>query len=206
MGSFNESYYSDNYYGRNNGCLAVIVGAACIWGFLAWSDNAAVNRPVTDAEEELRIERASTGAFRSEARIKACEEDLAKQKAYVAYGRSEASIRARDAEINKNSFGMGDVFWVCVAAMGTLVFGWRTLRGVATPFEVLLAVVSTVFSVIMVLSMGIGGFIMLFVAGMLLVLMCQVLGNDFVNRARHVRDSYDEEFDVNERRQRRQHR
>ena len=202
MARFNESYYSERYYGQNNGCLAIIVGGLAVWGFLAWVDYRTVNEPVRNAEECLRLAKQSPWPNKGE--IKACEEDLAKQKAYVNSGRSEAALRARDREINKNSFTMGDVFWVCVAALGTMVFGWRTVRGVASPFEVLLALVSTGFAVILTLSIGIGAFVMLFVAGMLMVLMCRVLGDSFINQGRYVRDGYDEEFDVNERRAARQ--
>jgi hypothetical protein len=161
-------------------------------------DYRTINEPVRNAEECLRLAKQSPWPNKGE--IKACEEDLAKQKAYVNSGRSEASIRARDREINKNSYSDGDMFWVCVAALGTMVFGWRTVRGVASPFEVLLALVSTGFAVILTLSIGIGAFVMLFVAGMLMVLMCRVLGDSFINQGRYVRDGYDEEFDVNERR------
>jgi len=204
MARFNDSYYSDHYYGRHNGILAVIVGGLCIWAFIAWADHSAVTRPLDNAEEELRIERQSTGGFRNEARIKACEEDVARQRAYVNSGQSARDLAVRDAEINKGSRTTGDVFWVCVASLGMLVCGWRTVRGVASPFEGLLALVSTVLAVILALSIGIGAFLMLACAGGLVVLMCQVLGDDLINRGRHVCDTYDEEFDVNERREVRQ--
>ena len=193
-----RSYYTNEYAGKSWGWIAVLVGAACIYGFFAWVDHSSINEPVTNAKKELQIERSLN--FPNPARIKACEEDLARARKYVASGQSKRNLRAHEAEVNKGSHTMGDVIWACLSAVGTLVLGWRTLRGVASPFEVFLALVSTTFAVILTLSIGIGAFLMLVIAGMLVLLAFRVLGDDVINRARWVRDEYDEEFDVNERR------
>ena len=195
-----RSYYSDDYYGRNNGLLAIAIGFLCVWGFCKWAEHSAIQAPVTRAEEELKIARSGSGEFRNEARIKSCEQELVSARKYVDSGQSERDLEAHDRELNKNSRTTKDLVGVCIAGLGLLVFGWRTVRGVATPLEVFLALGSGILTVIMVASFGLLMFIVLFAAGIAVLMACSVLGNDVVNRARWVRDEYDEDLGVNKRR------
>lgn len=190
------SYYSEQYYGKSNGLLAILIGAACIGGFIYWAETSAVNEPVTKAEEELRKARSGNGLYS----VEACERNLADAKKYVNSGQSKRDHDAYEAKKSQGSRTTGDLIWCCLAGFGTLVFGWRAVRGVASPFEVLLAVASGIGTVILAASFGIGMFLVLCVAGALIVMAFKVLGDDCINRARWVRDEYDEGFGVNERR------
>ena len=198
-----RSYYSDEYYGRSNGWIAVVLGAAMCIGFCWYADYSAVRDPLTKAEEEMERSKRGNSLYG----IEAAKKNLAEQQRNYASGQLR---RDQDAYVASRRTGTerstGDWIWSCIAGFGLTLFGWRTVRGVASPFEVLLAIVCGIATVILAASFGIVMFILLCVCGALILMAFKALGDDCINRTRWVRDEYDEDFGVNERRAQRRRR